>query len=339
MQIFLRPSATALLALALAACSASCTTQKQTAVDPSPQGVHAIEWRAPQPPQANHLTFSVRYQGIESSLSTLPAFVLPRQTLTVEVVGGTGPFQAEASGGRLLAMGPTIWNWSAPHTVGDQQIRIRDLAAPGGATLRLQVFVMQPYNGEVRLGNQRIGRYVADAKESDPAYVRPQGFIEVTAANFDRPLTPHFRLGQFLCKDVDSYPKYLALRPPMLLKLEMLIDELAKRGFPAETLHIMSGFRTPAYNATIGNETSLSRHLYGDGADVFLDRDGDTMQDDVNHDGRSTRDDARVLFEIVETSLDPKLPENMQGGLAAYGSTSAHGPFVHIDTRGKRARW
>ena len=27
------------------------------------------------------------------------------------------------------------------------------------------------------------------------------------------------------------------------------------------------------------------------------------------------------------------------GGLGAYGSTAAHGPFVHVDTRGHRARW
>ena len=27
------------------------------------------------------------------------------------------------------------------------------------------------------------------------------------------------------------------------------------------------------------------------------------------------------------------------GGLGVYGSTSAHGPFIHVDVRGTRARW
>jgi uncharacterized protein YcbK (DUF882 family) len=27
------------------------------------------------------------------------------------------------------------------------------------------------------------------------------------------------------------------------------------------------------------------------------------------------------------------------GGLGIYGSTSAHGPFIHVDVRGTRARW
>jgi hypothetical protein len=30
---------------------------------------------------------------------------------------------------------------------------------------------------------------------------------------------------------------------------------------------------------------------------------------------------------------------DLVGGLSAYRANSAHGPFVHIDARGVRARW
>ena len=60
----------------------------------------------------------------------------------------------------------------------------------------------------------------------------------------------------------------------------------------------MSGFRTPQYNVAGGNtggRAGLSRHMYGDAADVFIDNDGDGVMDDLNRDGRSSIEDARVI--------------------------------------------
>ena len=40
----------------------------------------------------------------------------------------------------------------------------------------------------------------------------------------------------------------------------------------------MSGFRTPQYNKGGGNtggRAGLSRHMYGDAADIFIDSNGD----------------------------------------------------------------
>jgi hypothetical protein len=36
--------------------------------------------------------------------------------------------------------------------------------------------------------------------------------------------------------------------------------------------------------------------------------------------------------------VEEKYPE-LVGGCGVYIATSAHGPFVHIDARGYRARW
>ena len=100
----------------------------------------------------------------------------------------------------------------------------------------------------------------------------------------------------------------------------------------------MSGYRTPFYNRAIGN-VQYSRHIYGDGADIFVDvSPRDELMDDLNGDGRVDLRDARVLYEIVE-GLEGGDVAGLVGGLATYDATSAHGPFVHVDGRGYRARW
>ena len=58
--------------------------------------------------------------------------------------------------------------------------------------------------------------------------------------------------------------------------------------------------------------------------------------DDLNHDGKVDIEDARYLVSLIENS--PELAAD-KGGLAAYGGTLTHGPFVHIDVRGMKARW
>jgi hypothetical protein len=61
--------------------------------------------------------------------------------------------------------------------------------------------------------------------------------------------------------------------------------------------------------------------------------------DDLNHDGRIDVDDARVLYDAIETLLTEPLFRRFQGGMGIYPATGAHPPFVHVDVRGGRARW
>ena len=77
--------------------------------------------------------------------------------------------------------------------------------------------------------------------------------------------------------------------------------------------------------------------MYGDAADVFVDEDRNGNMDDLNKDGMITRADALVLFDAAET-VERTNPD-LIGGLSAYKANSAHGPFVHVDVRGRRARW
>jgi uncharacterized protein YcbK (DUF882 family) len=59
--------------------------------------------------------------------------------------------------------------------------------------------------------------------------------------------------------------------------------------------------------------------------------------DDLDGDGRIDLRDARLLAEAAD-AVERRHPE-LAGGIGVYPATDAHGPFVHIDVRGRRARW
>lgn len=77
--------------------------------------------------------------------------------------------------------------------------------------------------------------------------------------------------------------------------------------------------------------------MYGDAADVIVDGNEDGVMDDLDGDGRVTIRDARVLCAVAE-GVEIQHPD-LVGGLSAYPANPTHGPFVHIDARGERARW
>ncbi|MBI5506397.1 MAG: hypothetical protein HY899_16510 [Deltaproteobacteria bacterium] len=282
--------------------------------------------------------FVAEVQGVESAYRTTPVFVLPGESLTIRIASASAPVRAAAEAGKLRVDGPGLWTWTAPSAPGTHSC-IRLTEERRLDSICVKAFVLQPYHGEANLGGFRIGHYARELRDGDEAYAMPRGFVRVSAGNVDEPVSPHFRLGQFLCKQQETYPQFLVLRTALLVKLEMLMEKLAADGVVADTLHVMSGYRTPFYNAAIGNETIYSRHAYGDAADVYVDRDADGNMDDIDGDGHSSTEDARLLYRLVDGALDAAGSERLAGGLAVYAPNRAHGPFVHVDTRGRRARW
>jgi hypothetical protein len=191
------------------------------------------------------------------------------------------------------------------------------------------------------LNGYRIGIYPTEGSGRQDQYAPPSGFIEVTPENLGLHVSENFRLGQFITKDQhDVWPKYVALDLRLIDKLELVLQELNAMGVRANYMQVMSGFRTPHYNAfegSTGGRGTLSRHMYGDAADIWVDNDADGYIDDLNGDGRRDIDDARVIVRAVDR-VEKRYPE-LVGGTGLYLENSAHGPFVHIDARGYEARW
>ncbi|MCM2315081.1 MAG: D-Ala-D-Ala carboxypeptidase family metallohydrolase [Thermoanaerobaculia bacterium] len=207
--------------------------------------------------------------------------------------------------------------------------------------LVLTLFAMTPATSvrDGMLDGYQIGEYIKTPLKGLETYAPPRGFIRLTPENADARVSDRYSLRDFQCK-LDGGSKFLVLRPEALIKLELMQHKLAKRsraGF--EKFTIMSGFRTPFYNSRIGNETGYSRHLYGDAMDIYVDSDGDGRMDDLNRDGRVNQRDAALLLAVAEEIDDSADWGWLKGGAGVYRANKAHGPFLHVDTRGYVARW
>ena len=294
--------------------------------------------------------FAVRFGDRSTDYRVMAMFVLPGESVPIEArdtlwdgVTTAAPahagYELVAAGGDTYAHGLNRWDWVAPSKPGLYPVLLRDPRTE--ALITLNVFVMTPYSAMHRgsLNGYRIGAYPNPRRGYEAEYRRPLGFVEVTPELLDTQVSPHFTLGQFVCKQSSDFPQYLVLRQPLLAKLEQLLANVNDRGIPARSFSIMSAYRTPSYNAAIGNVTIFSRHEYGDAADVFVDEDCDGLMDDLNHDGRHTIADARVLGSIVNDLQGTPEFAGLLGGLGTYAASPGHGPFMHVDTRGFSVEW
>lgn len=194
------------------------------------------------------------------------------------------------------------------------------------------VAVMVPYAAKLgqSLNGYRIGNYNAGIDGEPPAL--PRGFIEVTPAIVELAVSKHLRLADFVTHDEqqDRWPKYVALDTRVLDKVELVLAYVgAFRGGRNNTVKVdmHSGFRTPVYNRRVPRAARDSRHQFGDAADLAIDADGD---------GRVTyRDGMLVSLQVEQVERD--FPQYV-GGLGIYGNQNGT-PYVHIDVRGRRARW
>ncbi|MEO8575882.1 MAG: D-Ala-D-Ala carboxypeptidase family metallohydrolase [Gemmatimonadales bacterium] len=198
----------------------------------------------------------------------------------------------------------------------------------------LTVAVLVPFKEKegAMLKGYRIGTYLAEriSGNQEP----PEGFLEITESDVDLAISKHLKVGDFLNHDrQETWPRYAAVSPRLLDKLELVISELARwHGGTTEdvqlALDVHSGFRAPDHNRRIRRAARDSQHQYGDAADVAIDANGD---------GKYTAMDSRMVGLAVEI-VELKHPD-LVGGLGIYTSGHSRTTYVHIDARGKRARW
>ncbi len=280
-------------------------------------------------------SFSILVNGKPVSSKVTSLFVLPGRTVDLRAPSADRYVLKKEKISVPSPDGRWIWKVSDKASVSTFKIENVDTHE----SIAVNVFVMVPASRvkEGYLNRYRIGSYPKKPLKGMPMYVAPDGYVEVTAENKNLKVSPHFRLSQFLCKQTGSYPKYVVLQTRLLDKLESLLSRANESGHACETLHVMSGYRTPYYNRTLGN-VAYSRHQWGDAADIFIDqspRDG--VMDDLNEDGKVDQADSRILAELVQ-NMDASEHE-LKGGVGSYKSTRSHGPFVHVDARGVSRTW
>ena len=270
--------------------------------------------------------------------------VTPEDVATADpaLIGRSGSLRAVIGTPAALEANVALEPYLADASL-DPGVHPLDVRAEGGESM--VAVAMQPFDAAHSTTHEGYytGAWASGGLAAkNPSYAPPQGYIRVTPENENTPVSEHFKLGDFLTHDQQNvWPKVLVIQPRLLDKLELISAELARRGLPSQ-LHIMSGFRTPQYNEQgvgpeKGGRAEHSRHQYGDASDIFVDANGDQQMDDLNHDGRINKKDALVLLAVAE-DVEAQHPD-LVGGLSAYDPTSTHGPFVHVDTRGTRARW
>ena len=190
--------------------------------------------------------------------------------------------------------------------------------------------VMVPFEDKVAgtLNGYRIGTYLSE-RFGQKSHDRPEGFLEVKPEYLSLQVSKHLRLADFMTHDDQSnvWPKYVAMNPRLLDKLELIFADLPST-FRPSAVDVHSGFRTPSYNAHVRRSARDSRHQYGDAADVAIDVDGD---------GKITMKDELLLMLSVEHVEDAH--PDLVGGLGMYVSRRFLTPYLHIDARGKRSRW
>jgi hypothetical protein len=196
----------------------------------------------------------------------------------------------------------------------------------------ITVAVLRPFEEKVggKLNGYVIGTYLAERNRSGSE--PPRGFMEIMPADIDLQITRHLRVSDFLTHDEqDTWPKYAAVSPNLLDKLELVAAEVARVNRKAGErmlIEVRSGFRSPAHNRKIWHAARDSHHQYGQAADVMIDANGD---------GRFTSADSKIISAAVET-VEQQHPE-LEGGLGVYVRTESGRPYVHIDVRGRRVRW
>lgn len=296
---------------------------------------------APPDPDNQRAPFIVQIGELLIPYRVFAVYVTPGETIAIDTIFDESgdSYDLLTADGTIEKTGENRWRWTAPDEAGLYPLIINDPSLQ--AAVRIHAFVTVPLANveDEHLNGYRIGSYPSKPLRNNPRYNSPEGLVEVTPENRDTLIAPHFRLGQFLTKQGGDWPRYVALDERLLLKLELILGAVRREGISADTLFIMSGYRTPYYNKRIGN-VQYSRHVYGDAADVFIDVDGDNRMDDLNGDGKSDFEDAEFLASIVESlaESDPFV-KPLVGGIGRYGPKPHRGPFVHVDTRGYAARW
>ena len=127
-------------------------------------------------------------------------------------------------------------------------------------------------------------------------------------SDWNKKVSGHFSVYEFACSDKSD---------TVLIDTELIsILEQVRAHFGA-AVHINSGYRTPAYNISIGGSPN-SQHCKGTAADIWI----------------KGVDPIRIALYLSSLPYFAK-----RGGIGYYSRTVLTGGFVHVDVRATKSRW
>lgn len=156
---------------------------------------------------AGTAAFAVQVGDTEITHRLMAVTVLPDSTVRIGAASGIhrAEYRLAASLPLSYRRAGSSWTLTAPSALGLYPVVITNTTS--GASVRLQVFVLNPWDHEGRrLNGYRIGRYEQEPRRDRAVYEPPEGFVKVTTENQNVLVSPNFRLDQFLCKQTEDTP-------------------------------------------------------------------------------------------------------------------------------------
>lgn len=280
-------------------------------------------------------SFKVIINGEKTDLNIFSIFVMPSSDIKLQIISDE-KFSVHFRD-KIISSLSKDYLIKAPAEKGLYKLLI---ASEPSDSMLINVFIKESLSkmkGEF-LNGYRIGKYPEKPLNDNPVYAKPKGLIEVTESNQSTKISPNFTLSDFVCKQEGKFPKYVLIRSRLLLKLEYIHGLLRSKDISLTKFKFISAYRTPFYNKSIGNVKN-SRHIYGGAADIYIDEDNNGRMDDLNKDGKLDQNDAEYLYKLIDEQHTKGEYKEYIGGLGKYKRTSSHPAFIHIDTRGFKARW
>jgi len=286
------------------------------------------------------------FRGADDPLPADPAFGISVNGVPLQP--HMMAFTASANEAVTLSCGDSL-NWSVPRlglTGCGKEFRFAlpgshgtyTVTASDSETVQEYIMIVPLNKAQFRtstLNSFPIGFY-GDGNTRD--HLPDRGFIELWPDAFSARISTHLTFSDFLGHTEGGWPQYMVLDLRLVHKLECVFEQVSLLYPAARGIHCISGFRTPAYNAAIGNDTGFSLHLYGAAADFWIEGWPDNnLIDDLDRNKRIDVFDGEFIVDV--TRALEAAGEVAVGGASAYRWITSHGPFVHLDTRGSAAVW
>lgn len=154
-------------------------------------------------------------------------------------------------------------------------------------------------------------------------------FTLIKRKDFFRKIVGNFRIKDFVSRD-SIYQSclynpdevfYWLIDKKLLFAVLEIQQSLEAKGYNKNNFWLRYGHRHPKLNEE-AEAAERSKHIKGQAVDMVIG--------DINGDGKYTAKDKEIVLDIAENEVIKD-----KGGIGRYPDTQT----IHIDVRGKRARW